>query len=339
MSNSTMYSMGTGGMSVNDMGLMYIFHYVPSLSAASTLTAFYAVIVCVTMFMSNMVRLRGAGRPTTSCCLRCCFGDIKICHFTAVLPSAAILELIGYGVRRDMILHFGAWPYLISTVTLLIAPVILAIMNYKAVVRLLAAAKLHVGCLSPHAIGFVIVFVDVVCAILQFGGSVCATLAIAMHLKLIKDLADYLLLTSFILQLVLNFAFTLLCRWMHRLPQFSPQTSSVPQLGKFWTSMWISICLLWVRNLYRALEAFAFVAGSNAFAVESLFYALDTVPVLLCFMVLSWGHYGMLLPPDDDKLQLLTSLESVNGSVNDPQSPRPQSVSPAQLECSGPDAA
>lgn len=231
------------------MGLIYIYNYVPSVSAASTLTAFYCIIVCITIYMSNMVRTRGAGSPTTSCCLRCCFGNLKICHFTAVLPSAAILELMGYSLRRELILKFGAWSYLFSTISLLIAPVILAIMNYKAACRLLAAAQLSVWSLSPRTISTLIVFVDVACAIIQFGGSVCATLAIAFSNKLVKNLADYLLLSAFLLQLAVNFFFTMLIYWMYQLPQFSPRTSSVPKLAKFWTTMWTTVCVLWIRNL------------------------------------------------------------------------------------------
>ena len=309
------------------MGLIYIFGFIPSLTAANTMTGIYCVIVCITLFMSNMVRIRGAG--STSCCLRCCFGKLKICHFTTVLPGAAIIELIGYGARRDMILQFGAWSYLFSQISILIAPVILAIMNYKAVCRLLAAAELHVFCLSPATLGSIIVFVDVTCAVLQFGGGVCATLAIAFQNQLVTDIGNYLLLFSFILQLLLNFAFTMLIRWMFLQPKFAPSKSPIPHMTKFWTTMWSTVGLLWIRNIYRAAESFATIGRSKAFALESLFYALDTVPVLLCFLVFIWGHYGISLPLDDGKDQLLTAVEVVDGNIIN-GSPRSQSVIPAR---------
>ena len=336
MYNSTLPSFAIQGMSMNDAGLMYIFGYVPSLTAATTMTIIYAFIVCITLFMSNMVRMRGAGHRSTCCCgcLRCCFGNIKICHYTSVLPAAAILELFGYGMRRDMILEFGAWSYLFATISILIAPVILAIMNYKVVVRLLDVAQIYIWGLSPKMLGSIIVFVDVTCAVLQFGGGVCQTLAIAMHLQLLIDLSDYLLLSAFLLQLMLNFAFTMLIRWMYVQPLFAPPTSPVPQVTKFWTTMWSTVGLLWIRNLYRALDAFVVIGRSNALAKESLFYALDTAPVVLCFLIFIWGHYGILLPPEDNKLQLMTNLEVIdvdninNGTIQ--PSLRPQSVIPVQ---------
>ena len=92
-------------------------------------------------------------------------------------------------------------------------------------------------------------------------------------------------------------------------------------------------------NLYRALDAFVTIGRSKALAKESLFYALDTAPVIICFFIFMWGHYGIVLPPDDDKLHLMNNVEVVVGSINiDQQSPRQQSVIPVRDEVTVPSA-
>jgi hypothetical protein len=59
-----------------------------------------------------------------------------------------------------------------------------------------------------------------------------------------------------VLQLVLNAAFTALIAWMFTKPTFSPRTSTVPNMTQIWVAIWTTVALLWIRNLYRAGEAF-----------------------------------------------------------------------------------
>lgn len=231
-------------INVNDAGLIMIIGYVPSLDAASTMTAFYCIILVISLYIANLVRLRGAGGPTMCCCLHVCFGNAKICHYSSVLWISAVIELIGYAARRDMIMKFGAWDYLFSTISLLIAPVILAIMNYKAITHMLGAADTKIAYLSPTTISTIIIYIDVACAILQFGGSVCATLALAMGLQLIRTVSNYLIVCSFVLQILLGIFFTALCRYMYLQPYFSPSHSSIPNIVNFWRTLWTTVTLL-----------------------------------------------------------------------------------------------
>jgi hypothetical protein len=105
-------------------------------------------------------------------------------------------------------------------------------MNYKAIGRLLAAADKHVGCFSPRALSNAFVAVDVVCVILQFGGSVCAAISVALQERLVTEIANDLLVTSFVIQLVLNLAFTLLIWGMYHQTQFAPATATVPNIQR-----------------------------------------------------------------------------------------------------------
>jgi hypothetical protein len=176
-------------------------------------------------------------------------------------------------------------------------------MNYKLMTRLLTAANQRVWCLSPHTISVLFVVVDVICVILQLAGSVCATLAFAMRAELINQLGNNFLLCSFIVQLALNIVFTALIYWAYKQPQFGPRTSKAPNMAKVWTALIATVSLLWVRNIYRAAEGFATVAGhQSASGGEALFYIFDSVPVLLCCIIFSTWHYGLLLPADDDEL-------------------------------------
>ena len=82
----------------------------------------YAIISLWAVVLSYMLHMRGATGRCCGCCCTCCG---TFWHYTTVLPTVALLELIGYAERREMVLSFGAWPYLFSTASLLIAPVIL----------------------------------------------------------------------------------------------------------------------------------------------------------------------------------------------------------------------
>jgi uncharacterized membrane protein len=62
-------------------------------------------------------------------------------HYTAVLPVAALLEFIGYINRQDLVHHFGAWNYLFSLLSILVAPVILGA-RLKLLQRIV---RVHVG--------------------------------------------------------------------------------------------------------------------------------------------------------------------------------------------------
>lgn len=176
-------------------------------------------------------------------------------------------------------------------------------MNYKVVCALLAAAQSQVGWCSARALSRLFVAVDIICVVLQFGGSVCATLAIALRENLVRDIANGLLVTSFVVQLVLNLAFTALVAWMYQQPQFAPKSSATVHVGEVWTSVITSVSLIWVRNLYRATEGFANAAGDGSLvANEGLFIAFDTVPIALCCILFCVRHYGFLLPVNDEEL-------------------------------------
>lgn len=287
----------------SDYGLKYIFGYVPSLSGATAMTAIYAIVSLVAIIRSNSVRTRGVGRPCIFCC-RPRFEHFKPWHYTNVLPATCLIELIGYAERRNLILNFGAWPYLFSLLALLVAPVVLAIMNYKVIGHLLQVADQRVSCMSPRVVSSAIVAIDIICVILQFGGSVCATISIALQSTLITSISTNVLLISFVLQLVLNAAFTALIAWMFTKPTFSPRTSTVPNMTQIWVAIWTTVALLWIRNLYRAGEAFAVVAMSPP-APEEWFYALDTVPVVLCCIIFCISNFGMLFPVTDDDLRAM----------------------------------
>ena len=98
-----------------------IIGYMPSNSATVAMILLYAIISCVALVLGYLVHKRGA-RGRCCGCGSCC-GNFW--HLTAVLPAVAILELFGYAERQEMIVSFGAWPYLFSSASILIAPVIL----------------------------------------------------------------------------------------------------------------------------------------------------------------------------------------------------------------------
>lgn len=69
------------------------------------------------------------------------------------LPHCGAIEYtnhVGYRFRVSMAQQFGAWIYLFSTALILVAPVVLAIMNYKVVALLLAKSEFVCACPQQH---------------------------------------------------------------------------------------------------------------------------------------------------------------------------------------------
>ena len=288
----------------NDAALEYIIGYVPSVAGASVMIAIYSILCAWTVALA--VRVRRAGRLGRCCGCGCCCCCGDFWHYTTVLPVTAVLELLGYCERRELILVFGAWSYLFSLMAILVAPVILAIMNYKAVGKLLTAKGERVWGLQPATLSQLFVLVDVICVILQFGGSLCASLSIAIRLDLLKLLANSLLSSSFAVQLALNAVFTMLILRAHKHPLLAPDSSPVPKVQLFWRTVWTTVGLLWVRNLYRAIEGFAMAAGAGSgLAHEELFYTFEAFPIVVCCVAHARAHFGLLLPSDEDLVLLL----------------------------------
>lgn len=51
------------------------------------------------------------------------------------------------------------------------------------------------------------------------------------------------------------------------------------------------------------MSFFAAVVANSPPALEGWFYALDTVPVIMCCLIFCVMNYGLLLPPDDESLR------------------------------------
>lgn len=62
------------------------------------------------------------------------------------------------------------------------------------------------------------------------------------------------------------------------------------------------------------------VGNSTALAMESLFYALDTVPVLCCFLVFMIFHYGLMMPISDDEFKRSVMIIPVAVNTQDVES-------------------
>lgn len=70
-------------------------------------------------------------------------------------------------------------------------------MNYKLAGHLLRAANQTVLGMSSRTISSAVVAIDIICVILQFGGSVCATISIALSSPLVSNISINVLLASF----------------------------------------------------------------------------------------------------------------------------------------------
>ena len=91
-------------------------------------------------------------------------------RFQRILVGVGLAEALGYGLRVMATQDRTIYPYIVSTLMLLTAPIALALVNYIAVGRLLAASGAGFGRLQPRHISRVFFYSDLTTFFIQMSG-------------------------------------------------------------------------------------------------------------------------------------------------------------------------
>ena len=72
-----------------------------------------------------------------------------------ILPFSAALETIGYGTRYQSIEHPKLAPFIVSILSILLAPIFLALINYIVVSKLIKSTGQKIFYIPPSIISYI----------------------------------------------------------------------------------------------------------------------------------------------------------------------------------------
>lgn len=210
--------------------------------------------------------------------------------FVMFIPLTAAMETTGYIFRLIMMHHPGMTPYILMQVLLVVSPVFLTLVDYKAVGHLLRVANLRGGCLRPAWISRVFLASDVLCLVIQSGGAGMTSSDNPQTLKMAKNL----LLVGLALQLSFFGIFTCITIYVNLSRKYCLR--GVSQYKPCFWCLYATIIPLFIRNFYRVIEFSAGVNGDIA-THESYLYVFDFTMVWLAMLFFTVWHFGFYLQP------------------------------------------
>ena len=248
--------------------------------------------------------------------------------FVLFIPITAAMECGGYIFRIIMLHHPGRTVFILMQVLLVVSPIFLTLVDYKAVGHLLRVANLRGGCLRPAWISRVFLASDILCLLIQTGG---AGLASSSNLNTLKT-AKNLLLLGLALQLVFFGIFTCITVYVNLKRKYCLR--GVAQYKPCFWCLYSTIILLFVRNFYRVIEFSAGITGDIA-THESYLYIFDFTLIWLCMLSFTVWHFGFYLRPSVPVQQFVTAKDGAASSAlqmnaSSALNPRSVNVEPPQ---------
>jgi len=206
-----------------------------------------------------------------------------------------VAETIGYGCRASIIQNPNAGAYLIMTLLLLLAPVLLALVNYRVLAILLKQVDRAVYlCCCPLSARFfarVFFYSDLLTLVIQTGGGTLVFIQ-----KIAPELLDgwpaYGPAAIVVFGLAVQigfFGYFCLITWrvFHREEYLLGQSASLRPL---YLALVGSSVLLMVRNVFRVSQF-----SLDEDVPEWSFALFETVPIFGVFVVFCGLHYGRIL--------------------------------------------
>jgi hypothetical protein len=264
----------------------------PSTALASTALALFlmaGLIVAVQIFKSKNKNARYMQLVT-------------ITGFIEAGGYASILWLINNSGKTSI---YAA--YVISQTFLILSPNLLQAANYSTAgkISLLSGMSQEKRILKPLVLTSTFIGLDVFALVIQaIGITIWATSKGSgkPDTKAIT-LGSWITVAGLAVQLVSFCLFTFLALWIQRSPKNTLKGSS--EHKKLFTGLYLTIVFVSIRNIFRFVE---FVQGAvltwpvmdpNTYVLsekEVLFYTLDTLPILFCFVGFIVYNPANLLP-------------------------------------------
>jgi len=260
---------------------IYTFHYVPMIPLAAVNSAVFGVITIILFALTY----RYGGK------------------FMYIIAVTGLAEVLGYILRIFATQQTSLGLFIGSSVLLLIAPITLALVNYMVIGKLLMAVNKPFWIMQPRHIARVFLASDIVCLFIQGnGGSLTAITSLN------PNIGKALILVGLIVQMAFFAAFTVVTCVIAVGKGF--RLYSAPSLRPVFHGLWITIGLLFVRNIYRLVE---FSSGTDSYIPthEWVFTVFETYVIFLCLVFYAIYHFGRLMDEKTtDWRQQLTSASA-----------------------------
>jgi hypothetical protein len=227
---------------------------------------------------------------------------VTITGLTEVAGYASILWLIDNSGKTNI---YGA--YVASQVFLVLSPNLLQAANYCTAgkISLLSGMSQEKRILKPRVLASVFIIVDVLALLIQaIGITIWATSKGSGEPSPDQiKLGSWITVGGLAVQLISFCVFTFLAIWIQRSPKNS--LKGTPEHRKVFTGLYLTILFVSIRNIFRFVE---FVQGAvltwpvlnpDTYIISEkqvLFYCLDTLPILLCFISFIVYNPSNLLP-------------------------------------------
>jgi len=144
--------------------------------------------------------------------------------------------------------------------------------------------------LQPEKLAKFFVASDICCFFLQAtGGSLMAIQDVAT-----QNLGKSIVLASLGIQIAFFSMFTYVVWFIRRNDEYNCSAKQAPALAPIFVCLWITIVLLYVRNIFRTIE-FGSDRTSYVDSSEWLFYVLETLPMLLALLAMTVFHFGRVM--------------------------------------------
>jgi hypothetical protein len=226
--------------------------------------------------------------------------------FMFILPFSAGLETIGYGTRLRTIWDPSLAPFIVSILTILLAPIFLALINYIVVAKFIRSTGKRILYISPSIISYIFFASDFAGLIVQgIGGSILASA---------KTQSAYNLGSSItLIGLAIQVGFFTIFNFLMLKSAFGKdfRLYDRDELKTPFRVLFITSILIYVRNIFRLVE-YAVPSGSYIPTHEWLYFSFESAPILsACFIYGIWS-FGRTLP---DYILLKLDLTSTTGAV------------------------
>ncbi|GAX83129.1 hypothetical protein CEUSTIGMA_g10555.t1 [Chlamydomonas eustigma] len=227
------------------------------------------------------------------------------CKFMTILTLCALNEAVGYGLRVLAAHITNVGTLLVPTGTILLVPNAMALVSYIVVGWAMKLSGLNIACLRPSWIAWTFFISDVLAFTVQGFGAFLAILPVPG----LVGPAQQVILSGLVIQCASLLLFIFVIYIININPMYLLQDK--PDAAWLFLALYCTTVLLLVRSLFRVVE---FASGKQGYARthEWMAYALDCIPIMLCFIfyIHPKTHFGRCLNSLNSQFQLSSSEES-----------------------------
>lgn len=246
-----------------------VYRYIPKDEPAIAATVIMGILTIVTMVTT--IKFKG--------------------YYMWVIVAATLLEAVGFALRIGSIHSPNSLGiYIGSTLLLITMPIAMAFINYLVFGRILKRYGRKIMFLKASWIAIIFLVSDVLSFLLQGGA---AGLLTSKNTKMIK-IGRNIIIAGFVIQLFFFVCFIWLTFWATFIsPRF--KLFKVKSLRQTFYGLWITIFLILLRNVYRAVE---YIADEKSYVPshEWTMYVFEFAFIALAIIFYNIFHFGRTLP-------------------------------------------